>query len=294
MSFQRKRSFNQISQDEPVGSYARGLMAGQLAPWANRRVRGKTTRKFGGRKDARSKNPAVALIKRTVIAMNEKKTISYENTADIVGYNYASTFLRLPITPSSTLLAISQGTGQGDRTGNRIRVHKATLKLIVNPYPYDVVTNAEPCPGDFRLLIVKNKGLVNSSQPTASTFFQNGDTVLPPSGILADMLYDVNKDVMTVYKDTKWKCGTHYYQAGAYSTVAYSLSANNDYKYNVMREIDITKYVPTIIDYPDTSTQPTSDSVWMCILLADANNTSNTESKPFNLTYLISYEFTDA
>ncbi len=162
---------------------------------------------------------------------------------------------------------LGQGTGASQRVGNKIRVKRATLKLVMYPAAYDNVgneLNTVPQPYDVRMIITHSKQ-TPSEVVVGSNFFDNGNTTAPPSNRLTDMVRDVNRNVFVVNKDARFKIGNASYEGSA-SNPHFSYYANNDYKLNLMRTFDVTKYLPKNIEWNDVVGVPTS-FVPSCIFL---------------------------
>lgn len=186
-----------------------------------------------------------------------------------------------------------QGVGSSDRIGNKIRVKKVTLNLIMYPRPYDANTNATPANHDIRLLIVHSK---NNPTDTvvSSTFFETNNGTTSPQDNLQDMMYTVNPDVYVVSHDRRFKLGTSK-NSGTGSDAAAQFFSNNDYKYNQIIKMDITKSFPTVITWNDTSNVPTSFSPTMILLQAPADGTTTNIAAVLNNYWAqVIMEYTDA
>ena len=213
--------------------------------------------------------------------------------ATVTDYAFAPSLLVDSLIPYSL---ISQGTGQGDRIGNQIRTRKLLFKYVLTPNKYDATVNPGPIPQDVIIMFGKVKNS-RPQQPISTDFaklYQLGDSVVAPNSTLLDLVRDVNKDWFTVYKICKHKIG---YQAVNYSGASLPNEgfANNDYKFNVIRTLDLTKYCPKNIKFNDTTSQPTNDGFWMWAMCVNADGTANvTNSVPALMTYVISYSYEDA
>lgn len=103
-----------------------------------------------------NKSPASFAKKvQAVVARNvENKTIqqSYENIP-IKNRNssgWAADNFGIPLTPQSGVLDITQGVGQGQRIGNSIKIKKLTMKGVMFPATYSVLTNFAPKPMEIK------------------------------------------------------------------------------------------------------------------------------------------------
>jgi len=200
----------------------------------------------------------------------------------------------VPLTPTVGQ-QLGQGVGMSQRIGNKVRITKATLEIIVYPAPYDNQgneVNLLPQPYDVRMIICHGKQ-TPSEVIVSGTFFDNGNTTRSPTDNLQDMMIPVNKDLYVVSKDIKFKVGNADYEGNASSTVN-NYYANNDYKLNYMRKFDITKYLPKNIEWNDSQAIPSSFIPSACFFIAPAVGT-NTPTGQFPLEYYseIQIDFTD-
>lgn len=196
------------------------------------------------------------------------------------------------LTPSS-VNALVTGMGTSNRVGNKIRVKSAMLKLILYPTAYDVSTNPFPRPYDVRLIIAHSK-----STPTAlvisSDFFEINNSTAAPSDDLSDMVLNINKNVYVVSYDKRIKVAHASYE-GSGSDVANQFQTNNDYKLNVIRNIDITKMLPKNIEWNDAETTPVSFMPNLIMLQAPASGTPSPVDKVALKYYCeITIRYTDA
>lgn len=223
----------------------------------------------------------------TRVAEHKKK----EYTAGFQTAGTAGACLQLDVSLTNGFLAISQGTGQGDRIGNKIRVVKATLSYVLYPYPYHITLNPAPTPQDIRMVLARNNTDVQSTPPIG-TFFQNGDTTATCSGGLTDMCKTVNRDGVSVFKDWRHKVAPSVFATLSGGAASSFYGANNDYKLNVLKKVDITKYVPKVIDYLDTA-GTTSKSLFWNVFCADADGTIGGSTYTIQGTYTIDFTFVD-
>lgn len=264
---------------------------GKFIPLHKRKAHNAGVRKRNAARRARK--PAMTFakkVKSVIKKMAEHKTIQYSTQANIFGYNAAGQgLLQFQLTPVSGMLNITQGTGQADRIGNQVRVVKATLKYVLSAAPIDATYNVTAVPQDVRFMITSNRQSRVLS-PAVSTFFQNGDSSAAPTSNMQDMIQFVNKDMTTVHKDWRHKVGANNYTATS--------SDNNDYRLNVMKTVDLTKYYPKVLTWNDTSTTISEQSKWLTILMAPANlsvidTTGTATFKTAFINYIISLTFED-
>lgn len=151
--------------------------------------------------------------------------------------------------------AISNGTGDGQRIGTKVRAKKVMLNIALSCNPYNATTNAFPCPYYVRMYFYKIKLNGNTLQTTGAVngptgnFFQDGTSQTGFIGTLADMNMKINSDRYTYLGHKTFKLGSASYNAGG--SDLYEYHANNDYKLNVLRKINITKYCPKVFQWDD-------------------------------------------
>lgn len=220
----------------------------------------------------------------------EHKQIAYNAQVNIAT-PAGGVFYQLDLSPNNSNLTIPQGTGQGNRVGNKVRVVKATLKYILQPYPYDAILNSVPQPQDVRMIISSTKGQTQNAPPLAS-FMQYGNTSQTAAGYSVDMLTPVNRDTQTVYKDWRHKVGASAVPTVAGTNATY-FSYNNDYKLNVMKTVDLTKFYPKNIDYNDTTVLPTDRGVFLNVLTDDWDGTTSASTYSLKMTYMINVIYED-
>ena len=205
-------------------------------------------------------------IKQEVAKLAEKRVANYSNTFEVTNYNWA-TFPNItggwvPISPYDSYISIAQGATQGSRTGNKIRIAKATLDLIFYPGAYSATENPTPMPQMIKVWFVRCKGQSNSSTLDFSKFFQNGASASAPDATLGDMIRYVNRDSFTPLGSRVVKQGVSI-NTGNGSLVNQQYMANNDYKMNNILKIDVTPYLYKEYDYPDNTNTPTNDMTIM-------------------------------
>lgn len=230
-------------------------------------------------------------VKSAMVQMAEKKHIQYAVQTNVFGYNAAAQgLLQLQLTPTAASLNIAQGLGEADRIGDKVRVKKVTLKYVISAGPLDATYNAVPAPQDVRCLITWNKQSKVLSPPAAN-FFDAGDSSAAPTSNMLDMIQSPNSEYVGVHADWTHKVGVQTYPHP-------NTTDNNDYKLNVIKSLDITKFYPKVLTWNDTATVIMEQSKWLTLLVAPANlsaiDTSGTTTfKPLFMNYVIDLSFTD-
>lgn len=223
--------------------------------------------------------------------------IRYGYGADSANF-YGASGGTIALTPESSGLTIPQGTGQGSRVGNRVRVKKAVLKVLVQAYKYDGTYNPYPQPVCVQIFLWRPKGddsLTNAraitTYYTGGTFFQQAATSIGFVGSYYDWQNEVNHDKLVLYKKSIYKVGFSD-NIGSGGVVASQYFTNSDFKYAHLIEMDVTKYFPSVLTFNDATTTATSHGVYMTIAGFDAagsdpgaNRIQFTYEPQINLTY---------
>lgn len=233
-------------------------------------------------------------VSKAIHSQIENKSIQYNNGITVINYNDDATMRGFPLAPGLTM-NIAQGTGAADRTGNRIKIMKAVLNYWIVPTAYSGLLNPTPKPVMIRIWIGYSKVNPTIIPPAADTalLFQNGDAASAPNGFIADMLRNVNKDKFVIFRDIKHKLG--YASATGTGFIAGSeYFANNDFKFNILKKIDVTKYMPKTIIYNDTTSVPTSRGLFCWMQVVNADNTVTSGTIPANFNYFIDLTYEDA
>lgn len=190
---------------------------------------------------------------------------------------------------------INNGNEQGQRLGNMIKTRKCMFSFCLHQAAYNASTNASPEPQDIIMMFGKVKN-ARPQLPIAADFaklYQNGNSFRAPASTTQDHTFEVNKDFFTVYKRLKFKVGTaEVFGNGAQGTKQYL--ANNDYKLNITKKINLTKFCPKTVKFNDTTAQPTNDGLWCWIYTVNADGSFTAQNSPALIDYTIYYEYEDA
>lgn len=138
-------------------------------------------------------------------------------------------------------LACFQGTAQGQRVGNRVKLNKFMLRGFIHADPSSTV------PSYVRMLIIApldgSIGLGN-----AADLFQNGNISYGPAPNFNDMTARINTDKYKFYYSRLFKVGPS----------SWSTQGDNDFKNFIQYKVNCMKMFPKIIKYNDAATNPTS------------------------------------
>ena len=201
-----------------------------------------------------------------------------------------------PVGVDPTALVITQGAGQGQRIGNRIKTKKLIFKGTLAPGIYDATFNSQPIPVQVKMWIFYDKKNPNDiPNPTASNdFFQNGSTVAGFANDLIDMWRPVNSDRYAVLASKTFKLGPAA-NTGTGNLAAFQFVANNDFKYNVNFSFDLTKHYPKYVVFEDTGTVPSTRGLFCMIQYVSATgNQIATTQYCVNSQWMLDYTYEDA
>lgn len=214
-------------------------------------------------------------IKKEVDRLAEHRTATYQTQAECENASWV-TFANIaggwwPLSPYNGYLTISQGSGQGARTGNKIRIAKAKLQIVLFPGSYDAVQNPSPRPQYIKFWFVRPKGQSNSTTLTINQFFQNGSSASAFNGNLIDLNSTVNAQEFTLLGQRTFKLGNSVIsQPGVTNQQLFS---NNDFPLSVIKTMDITKYLYKQYNFNDSTNTPSNDMTVMFVEGINADGT---------------------
>lgn len=188
-----------------------------------------------------------------------------------------------------------QNSGQGDRIGNSIKTRRLQFNFVLRPAPYNVTSNAVPVPQDVIIFFgkVKNSRPLQPISTDFSKMFQNGDSVQGFQSNTQDLIQDVNANWFTVYKTLRYKVAPSSINGLGVNT-NYQYYNNNDYKFNIIKRMNLTKYCPKTIKFNDTISQPTNDGLWMWATCVNADGSGASSTIPLYMDYTVTLYYEDA
>ena len=242
-------------------------------------------------------------VKATIHKNIENKQLDYILAGSYMASYYKNTSLftlsMIPYNQFNTT-GSSVSTAQSSRIGNVVKTRKCIFSFALSPGPYDVVFNTKVVPQ----VVIMYFGKVKNAKPQVPTstdyakFFQSGTSTQAPTSTLLDAILVPNTDYFTIYKKLVFKVGfsgSYSPSATATANASWQYQLNNEYKMNIMRKLDLTKYCPKTLKFNDTTTQPTNDGLFCmawCVP-ADADYTT-VGSRPLIIDYQLHYEYEDA
>ena len=184
------------------------------------------------------------------------------------------------LTPSNNayaLLNIAIGNSQSQRIGSKVHTVKNIVRFSAVPNPYSASTNITPTPLVMRVWFFRDKTSPISVPAytqitgTSADFVTNGSSDL---GLISqnylDFFYRINNDRYQYLKHCDFKLGFAS-DSGTGSSAAAQSYNNNDFKYQVKKTIDLTKYTPKTIDWEIGNSLPTSKNIIMLVQVQRAD-----------------------
>jgi len=191
----------------------------------------------------------------------ETKTIQRYNLGQNILPANAAGFVNniIELGPGSTML-ISQGTGQGQRVGNRVETVSHTFRGTICPLPWNTTTNPNPVPTHVKMWIFYDKSAPTSvPNPVSNPFFQDGSGVVGFANDLCDHWRPINTDRYRILASRMFKVGFAEYLGTATSGPNQANNqafTNNDYKLTCPFNINLTKVQIKQIRFNDTNNEP--------------------------------------
>jgi len=233
-------------------------------------------------------------IKKEVDRLAEHRTATFQTQTEIQNATWPSFANQAggwyPLSPYNGYLTIQQGSTQGSRTGNKIRIKRAKLNIILFPQPYDVSGNPSPRPQYVKMWFVRPKAQANTTTLTINNFFQNGGSASAFSGLLNDLVSQVNSQQYTLLGSKVFKLGNSVISSPG--VTASQLFSNNDFPLSVIRTIDITKYLYKEYLFNDSDNTAVNDMTVMFVegINADGTTVANgTWSSNINFRVTVDY-----
>lgn len=239
-------------------------------------------------------------VNRVVHAQIENKSITtsfaktMSNISNLANFQSGNIIQLTPSVNTNYIYTVQQGTGSGNRTGNVIKTRNCILRFVMYPQVYNLTSNPTPKPLDIVLYIVSTKKSVlgNTVSDIATicntNFYRYGNTSQAMLGNLYDLVQPVNNDVIQIHHKRIFKLAPSNAQL---QTGASAGQSNNDYKYNVIRTINVTKYLPKNITFDDANNNSTSKQVFAIFAQMNADGTG-TASTVFPCSVFGNVDFT--
>lgn len=250
--------------------------------YGGRKFGAKKIGKVRGRKNVYATKGFNKAVKRVIHRMSENKVLSSSSPlVDVVacdGSTNNTAFLNL-------LPALQQGTAQGQRIGNQVRLVKNTIRGHIWLKDYSATTNPLLAPVMVKMWVVswKYSNVGSGLQPTArtdyDTFFQAGSSTSNFVGNLLDMERSVNTDVWTVHATKTFMLSTAPYSSAGSPPIQYQNQQGvicHPFSFSLGKYAKSLKYNDNI-----APSHPTNHSLYLIIQTVQARGQTNGTSSSF-------------
>lgn len=241
-------------------------------------------------------NSVKTYVKRTMSAAIENKQRSIQASIDF-GSVFNNNLLNVrPVCPYPTIMPITQGVTQNTRIGNTIKTKKCMLSYVIKPNDYDLATNTIPQPVEIQLFLANTKDSPGTTPVLADfqSLFQLNNSSTQATSTLADLVAPINKDVWNIQKTWRHKIGFASNNGTGNSQNAAYFS-NNDFKLNVVRKMDITKYLPKTFKFNDNSSVIYNKGCFFFFqAISCVDYVLAASQTPVHIDYWVDYVFEDA
>lgn len=217
-------------------------------------------------------------------------------SSNALGFNTSNV---IDVGVSTAGVQIFQGTGQGQRVGNKIKIKSIKFQGTLVPLQYGT-NNTVPRPNQVKVWIFYDKENSTTTPTPQADFFQNGNSVNAFQNDLVDMWLPVNTDKYRVLATKTMKLGHASYgqsQDNVFPTTGvspYGGFNNNDFKLNCNFSFDLAKLYPKIVDFRDNNGDPSTRGIFALFAYAAADGTQWIPSTiAMNLQYMVSVKYED-
>ena len=192
----------------------------------------------------------------------------------------------------------TQGTGQGNRIGNRLTVKNAVLTGSLNMKDYNAYSNSRQLDQLVTIVVFKLRTYLAGTNPTYSnTFskmFQMGNSSAPLANTPLDHIRKFNKDIFQIKAVRRFKMGYSGAIINGASGTGTQPVPNNDFNYQRFFKIPLTKfYKKTQIFDEGGAVDARNDNLFFMVYCAPADGSVFT-STPLSLTWDWEAQFEDA
>lgn len=233
-------------------------------------------------------------VKAVISKMAENKVSNFKTTLNLRSYSttaYDTTIV--PCTPFTSFLSIPQGTAQGERVGNGLRVKKLKISGVLRALPYQGLNNVDPCPVYVKLVFATRKDAPMEIVSGLGDLLQFGGSAESPGTAVVNLTRPYNRDEWTIHTTRTFKVGFAVYEGTSQNLTAQSY-ANNDFKFNQIVSVDLTKYCVKNVKFDDNTVNPTTRNIVMYPLVYRADNlTALPADEMVAFDYNLDFEYED-
>ena len=271
-----------------------------MAPFKKRSYKKRASTKKrsvrGGKRSSAVSSAVKSFVTKQLHGAIEDKCVQINYGSSFGNVLESPDFNAFPMCPLTGYWTIGQGVGQGNRVGNVIKTRRVYLNYIIHPTVYDALTNPNPQPIEVQLMLgyVKNTPCFAPIAGDIGQLFQQGSNVLAPIGNLRDIISVINTDYWTMKKRWTHKVGFAS-STGTGSQAPQQYFANNDFKMNIVKRMDITKLIPKTHVFNDAnSTTNTKNLFLMYYAVSAMGPLYNSTQLPANIEFWVDFHYEDA
>jgi len=236
-----------------------------------------------------------AYVKRIIDSRIEDKSQNFDNVIDFAGYFLNTSLDAVYVGPDTSSYVIAQGTGQGDRLGNVIKVKKCILKYYLTSIQQSDSLNPIPTPQLVRVWIGNIRSNL-AQKPDATTIgelYAGGNNSFPPNETVDDMMAPVNADKFIEKYTCVHKVGHSIYTDPAGTLKAFSYYANNDFSESTFATVDCTRFFKSKLYFNDNNLQ-TDSNLFMWMEAVNSDNSQYLNGPTVKMVYNIEFVYEDA
>jgi len=236
-----------------------------------------------------------AYVKRLIDSRIEDKSQNFDNVIDFAGYFLNTSLDAVYLGPDTTSYQIAQGSGQGDRLGNVIKVKKCILKYYLTPIRQSDSLNPIPTPQLVRVWIgnIRSNLAQKPDATTIAELYAGGNTSFPPNETVDDMMAPVNADKFIEKYTCVHKVGHSIYTDISGTQKPDSFFANNDFAESTFATVDCTKFFKSKLYFNDNNLQ-TDSNLFMWMEAVNCDNTQYLNGPTVKMVYNIEFVYEDA
>lgn len=258
-----------------------------------RNARSKAGRKVGYRKRVYKRRGVPKSVKRYVKKelhrnLENKEITTYSSNGILTCVNNT--------TPNGNILitSVTQGTTNGTRTGNNIRIVSGIIRGRVNLLPYNAVTNPLSTPILVKMFLVRHLGISGTTTNLAgydwTNFFRTSGGSMGFTNSPVDMDLPVNNEYWRLLKTKTFKIGAGYASGtGQVGTGGYF----DNSPMTVPFYFNWGKYCKKILNFNDNTGYCTNENISLAVQVINADG-SATATQPAEWHWVNNFKFEDA
>lgn len=242
------------------------------------------------------------MAKKPTVSARIKKYVKKQIHANVENKEVASFSSNNSITAGDSasgthpiLVPVAQGTSEGSRIGNQIRVVKGQIKASFNLLPYNATSNPNPLPVLVKVWLIRdirtNQQLSSLGVTVYNNFFRAGATTYSFQGNPLDVVGECNKDLIRVLATRTFRLGC---TGSITATPIYGQSFLDNSPMAKQITINWGKYVKKQLKFDETDNYATNANLYLVIQPVAADGSNTTGKTPIEWHYTNIMQFEDA